>query len=528
MNQDMYSDQDKLITNVGYNQNYNIQDVNIPLSCTNTNSNSNCNSNTSNNIMLSQLAGQQMLSQLPSSMLSQLAAQQMLSQLATQQMLSQFPTGMIPQMISQFPTGMLPQLQPGMLPQLPPGMLSAEQSMISPQYILLPGMPPIASSQMPMFFMPQMPIQYPEESKHDDNQHDLEQQLKSLDQKEEVLKNQLQKLKSTKVETVEVTEDKDGIIASSKSIDRISLDSKPEICLFYKMRKCVYGKNCKNVHEGSRSRGGRLKSRRSPSFDYSIRRARSRSRSFDRYPDYSARRARSRSRSRSRSFDRYPDRSMTAKDSNFNDWHCSNLTCFNYDRGFNYGTRQTCNKCGDPKPVNKSKDVKITVPNGQNALCPVLGDWHCINENCYCCKKGFILRHRSECYKCGEPKPIDHDNVYGNPRQTFENIDLTAIATFTEKRTMVMINNIPTTYSENDVLEEVNDFKNEFLSVEFPADYGKSPRANYCFVDFPTCKKVADFYKTFEGRTWNKSRHSKVCQVRWSKFGLKFYSKMKL
>jgi hypothetical protein len=165
------------------------------------------------------------------------------------------------------------------------------------------------------------------------------------------------------------------------------------------------------------------------------------------------------------------------------------------------------------------------IPKGKNATYPVVGDWHCKNEACYCCKQGFILEFKKICYKCGEPKPIDHENVYGNPRQEFESIDLSAIASFTEKRTMVMINNIPTTYSENDVREELNDFNNVFLSVGFPSDFGSSPRANYCFVDFPITKKIPDFFMHFEGRKWNRSRHTKVCQVSWAKFGIKFYSK---
>jgi hypothetical protein len=478
MNQNMYSDQDKMITN-GYNQNYNIQDVNIPLSYT-----TNSTSTTSNNIMLSQVAGQQMLSQLPPAMLSQLATPQMLSQLAAQQMLSQLPPGM-----------------------LPPVMLSAE-SMISPQYIMMPGMLPGMSSHMPMFFMPQIPMQYPEISNHDDNQLGLEEQLKKLNQEQENLIHQLEKLKSTKVETVEEVD------ANSKSIDRISLDrnGKPEICLFYRHRKCVYGANCKNLHEGSRSRS------RSPS----------RSRRHNRRRSPARTRTSKRSRSRSRSSDRYHDRSPTVSDCNI-DWHCSNVKCFNYDRGFNYGTRSFCNKCGDRKPGDKTKDdtkrFGSIIPTGKSAKYPVVGDWHCTNEACYCYKQGFILEFLPECYKCGEPKPIGHENVYGNPRQEFESIDLSAIASFTEKRTMVMINNIPTTYSENDVREELNDFNNGFLSVGFPDDFGSSPRANYVFVDFPITKKIADFYMHFEGRKWNKSRHSKVCQVSWAKFGIKFYSK---
>jgi hypothetical protein len=63
---------------------------------------------------------------------------------------------------------------------------------------------------------------------------------------------------------------------------------------------------------------------------------------------------------------------------------------------------------------------------------------------------------RTNCRNCNKIKPLDSDNVYGNPRQRFECIDKKAIDSKVEKRLMVIFLNIPYAYNENDIISEIN------------------------------------------------------------------------
>jgi hypothetical protein len=179
--------------------------------------------------------------------------------------------------------------------------------------------------------------------------------------------------------------------------------------------------------------------------------------------------------------------------------------------GFTYKKNFTCNNC------------EAILPTNVNAFIPRVNDWYCDSNRCR--NIGFQFAVRTNCRNCNKIKPIDSDNVYGNPRQIFERIDKKAIDSKVEKRLMVIILNIPYAYNENDIISEINNYNElkrynifSYNCIYFPNDFMQERGVRYCFVTFPTTNDVKQFFNAFENKRWYRCRHSSVCQVRWSNF----------
>ena len=85
---------------------------------------------------------------------------------------------------------------------------------------------------------------------------------------------------------------------------------------------------------------------------------------------------------------------------------------------------------------------------------------------------------------------------------------------------MVMIHNIPPTYDENDLRDELSEFQKVIMKFHFPPDFATNQASNYCFIVFSSPQIVIEFYELFQGKKWNKSKNSKACSLSWAKHGV--------
>lgn len=91
----------------------------------------------------------------------------------------------------------------------------------------------------------------------------------------------------------------------------------------------------------------------------------------------------------------------------------------------------------------------------------------------------------------------------------------------TDGRTTIMVRNIPNKYTQDMLLQlfEKN-HKKKFDFFYLPIDYNvrfefiqNNCNVGYAFLNFIHTKFIADFYKDFHQRKWNKFNSVKVCQV---------------
>ena len=386
------------------------------------------------------------------------------------------------------------------------------------------------------------------------------------------------------------------IVVISTNDDKKSPKSK-QICYFYKYATCKYGSRCLDLHSEkqgsveSRSpsydRSSKRERKRSPSYDRSSKRERQRSASYDRSSKRERKRSASydrsskRERKRSASYDRSTERERQTPSVHHGDWYCRNTTCFNHDRGFNYGYRTHCGKCNEPRSYktqrrsrSRSRSLDRPVPRNSDridideiisgrtkkTLILVEGIPSDFNESDvireFCdFEKAYVRIEFPEDFAISSSKYcfIDFLSAIGvlDFYQTFEGnrwkrnfkdskvcirirwaeyrvierpvhdlIDIKAIKSGTDKRSMVMIHNIPPTYDENDLRDEVSEFKKYITRIHFPLDFAFNQESDYCFIVFSFHQSIIQFYELFEGKKWNKTKNSKACTLSWAKHGV--------
>lgn len=87
-----------------------------------------------------------------------------------------------------------------------------------------------------------------------------------------------------------------------------------------------------------------------------------------------------------------------------------------------------------------------------------------------------------------------------------------------DKRTSVMIRNIPNKYTQQNFIEELNvELKGEYDFFYLPIDFKNKCNVGYAFLNVTDYKNVVKVFKTFNGRNWTKYNSDKVCVVSYAK-----------
>ena len=90
-------------------------------------------------------------------------------------------------------------------------------------------------------------------------------------------------------------------------------------------------------------------------------------------------------------------------------------------------------------------------------------------------------------------------------------INLENILTGKDKRTTIMIRNIPNKYTLPNLVEEVNaTFVRKYDYINLPVDYERKLNLGYAFINFVDTFHIVLFYETFFYKKWTKYRSDKV------------------
>jgi len=88
-----------------------------------------------------------------------------------------------------------------------------------------------------------------------------------------------------------------------------------------------------------------------------------------------------------------------------------------------------------------------------------------------------------------------------------------------DRRTTLMIKNIPNKYNSLSLLEEINvHFKGKYDFFYLPLDFNNNCNLGFAFINFVDPLHILLFYDLFCKKKWKKFKSDKICELAYAKF----------
>ncbi len=98
------------------------------------------------------------------------------------------------------------------------------------------------------------------------------------------------------------------------------------------------------------------------------------------------------------------------------------------------------------------------------------------------------------------------------------NIYINKVISLEDKRTTLMVKNIPNKFNQNLLLSIIDqNFKGTYDLFIMPTDVNKSKNFGYCFINFTSVYYIPYFYFLFNGKMWSRTNSKKICELTYSK-----------
>ena len=105
-----------------------------------------------------------------------------------------------------------------------------------------------------------------------------------------------------------------------------------------------------------------------------------------------------------------------------------------------------------------------------------------------------------------------------NEKSTQLIVDIKKIIFLEDKRTSIMIKNIPNKFTGELLLNIINqNFQNAYNIFILPTDNNKYKNYGYAFINFVSSYFIPYFYSLFDGKMWSKTNSKKICEITYSK-----------
>ena len=105
-----------------------------------------------------------------------------------------------------------------------------------------------------------------------------------------------------------------------------------------------------------------------------------------------------------------------------------------------------------------------------------------------------------------------------NQKPNSYEINIKKILTFEDKRTTLMIRNIPNKFTKDNFLYLFNkEFEGKFNCFLLPTDFNEKKNFGYCFINFFNPLDIIYFYYKFNGKNWPGTNSKKICEIIYSK-----------
>ena len=117
---------------------------------------------------------------------------------------------------------------------------------------------------------------------------------------------------------------------------------------------------------------------------------------------------------------------------------------------------------------------------------------------------------------------INNNNANSNNNQCNKGeknlLNLDDIVTGKDTRTTVMIRNIPIKYTDDILIEALEEFKGKYDCLYMPFDYEKKGNKGYAFINFVNPLHILYFHEKFYGKKWPLFESSKICELNSANF----------
>lgn len=140
------------------------------------------------------------------------------------------------------------------------------------------------------------------------------------------------------------------------------------------------------------------------------------------------------------------------------------------------------------------------------------------NNNINNFKQPFSLN--TSYYNKNKTNKIYKNNLFSNNNEPKEKliINLENIARGIEKRTTVMIRNLPIKYTTTDLEQELIPFNGRFDCLYIPIDFENKGNKGYAFLNLVNPYHVLLFYEVFQGKCWSRHESKKICELNFAVF----------
>ena len=113
-----------------------------------------------------------------------------------------------------------------------------------------------------------------------------------------------------------------------------------------------------------------------------------------------------------------------------------------------------------------------------------------------------------------------NNNINNTPCNKGEKnlLNLDDILSGKDTRTTVMIRNIPIKYTDEILIEALDEFKGKYDCLYMPFDYEKKGNKGYAFINFVDPLHILYFHEKFYGKKWPLFDSSKICELNSANF----------
>ena len=116
-------------------------------------------------------------------------------------------------------------------------------------------------------------------------------------------------------------------------------------------------------------------------------------------------------------------------------------------------------------------------------------------------------------------KNSKHDSSHRFSEKKFDlNIDIKRIIYLEDRRTTLMIKNIPNKFHRDLILKIIDEnFKEAYDLFILPTDASGYKNFGYSFINFINCYHIPYFYYLFNNKNWSSTNSRKICSITYSK-----------
>lgn len=158
------------------------------------------------------------------------------------------------------------------------------------------------------------------------------------------------------------------------------------------------------------------------------------------------------------------------------------------NNGSNLNSIKSLSFCGNPGNL-KSPTPLNYIPNQDSRTRPIVHS-HTFTES------KFSTNHKNE-------EVVDYK------------INLENIIIGKDKRTTLMLRNIPNKYTLQNLVDEINtSFFGKYDYINLPIDYERKLNLGYAFINFIDPMHIVMFYESYYNKKWSKYRSDKVITIR--------------